>query len=419
MTDTNRKPIPYTEAYDQVLKSGIEFAKTKLSNNNEIVSIEDGRDRILASDIKSKETLPKLPLSERDGYTFAAPAGDTRFPVTLNLKDEIRAGIVCGDKCTENEAFRIFTGAPLPEGSNTVLMQEFAEVKTCEDGKKQLIIANPYKEGQFVRPIGCDCKEGDVLIKKGSKIRSEHIGLLASLGITYISVKKKPGVAFLVTGDELVCHTSSTVPAGKIRNSNIKLIENLIKAGGGNPVYLGTVSDDRQVLLNTMKGGKGCDLLITVGGASVGDYDFVLSCAEELDYDMRFSRIALKPGKPTLFGVSKETLFIGLPGHPVSAAVIFNLLARPLMAILEGKTGIEHKTSTAFLDTDETKEETRQYFLPGTVEEIDGKPVATPSPYRHSSSLQSLTESTVLISLPTGKTHIEKGSKVTVFHIWT
>ena len=319
-------------------------------------------------------------------------------------------------------------------------MQEFAQIdtKTADtgtadtadhNGANHLILQEPYGKNRFVREPGCDCLKGDVLIQKGTRIRAEHTGLLASLGIVAIKVKKKPQVAFLITGDELVCATSTTVPPGMIRNSNLYLIANLIKEAGGDPVYLGTISDKREVLLYTMKNASDCDILVTVGGASVGDYDYVLSCAEELEYDMQFSRIALKPGKPTLFGIAEDNptennkvqgnkLFVGLPGHPVSAAVIFNLMVKPLMSIIEGVRDWNHRTSTAVLAEDETKEVSRQYFLPGTIEDTDGKVAAIPSPFRHSSSLQSLTESKVLIVLPAGTDFLEKGSEVTVYHIW-
>ncbi len=377
----------------------------------ETVPLASAKDRVLARDIKAREDQPAKPLSSRDGYTFkASPDGQQ---LLLTIAGESRAGGSPQEELAEGTATRIFTGAPLPLGADTVLMQEDT---VTEDGK--LVIEAGYPSGKYVRTVGSDCKCGDLMLKAGTTIQPAHLALLASLGVIHIPVTRKPTVGFLVNGDEIVSPGTFPCPAGSIRNSNKIAVENLIIEAGASPIYLGSIGDSQEALRKVFAQAPPVDILLTIGGASVGDYDYVLQTAIDEGYEIAFSRIALKPGKPTIFGIKGNKRLIGLPGNPVSCIVVFQLLVRPLLRALAGANEFHLASSKAVLLADEKKEPLRRYFLPGQLKVTEeGKMAAIPSRFRESSALGSLAEATVLIVLPEGVDFIKAGKEVIVLHL--
>ena len=397
-----RKMIPFEEALAAVLTEVPTLP-------GETVQLNDALHRVLACHIKARENQPATPLSSRDGYAFK---GNERELLRLTIVGETRAGGTPIPELSEGQGARIFTGAPLPQGADTVLMQEDASF----EGEK-LIIAEGYPKGKYVRQVGSDCEVGELMLKEGTRLNPAHLALLASLGIVSVPVYTKPTVGFLVNGDEIIAPGTYPCPPGAIRNSNRPAVENLIREAGGRAIYLGTIGDCPKALEKAFKELPPLDLLITIGGASVGDYDHVLQTAINQGYDVAFSRIALKPGKPTIFGKKENTRLIGLPGNPVSCIVVFQLLVRPFLLSLSGASEITMASSSAFLASDEKKEKSRRYFLPGTLRSRDdGTMEAIPSRHRESSALASLAEANVLIVLPEGLDFVARGSEVSILH---
>ena len=398
-----REMIPFEKALANILKDVPTLP-------SETVALSESHGRVLFDDVRARENQPASPLSSRDGYAFRAKEDMT---LHLEITGEVRAGGTTIDEVKEGEAVRIFTGAPLPKGADSVLMQEDASFKD-----EKLVISTGYPRGKYVRQIGSDCQIGELMLKKGTRLNGAHLALLASLGVIQLSVLRQPTVGFLVNGDEIVAPGTYPCPPGAIRNSNKAAIENLINEAGGRPIYMGVVGDDAKALAQVFKEAPPLDLLITIGGASVGDYDYVLQTAIDDGYEIAFSRIALKPGKPTIFGRKGKTRLIGLPGNPVSCIVVFQLLAKPLILSLAGATEVHMAQSSALLASDEKKEKSRRYFLPGTLRSgNDGLLEALPSRHRESSALASLAEARVLIVLPEGQDFIAKGSTVDILHL--
>jgi len=403
--DSLRPMLTYEDALAAVLASAEPLPP-------EAVPLGEAVGRCLADDVRAPEDQPATALSSRDGYAFATPSDDACYPLRFPLTAEERAGAATFVPLHHGHAARIFTGAPLPAGADTVLMQEDAEF---DDGA--LVVRRPYPAGRFVRPPASDCRRGDVLLRRGTRIEPAHVGLLASIGCTSPSVHRRPVVAYFVNGDELIPAAAPSCPPGKVRDANGPALHALRVEAGAQPVDLGTASDDRPDVRRRMAEAPRCDVLVTVGGASVGDYDHVLMAAAELGYDIGFSRVALKPGKPTIFGVGPPRLIV-LTGNPVSCVVVFRLLVRPLLLKLAGAAKYVPATSRALLATDERKEPSRRYFLPGRCEATaDGLPHAFPAERRESSALASLAEATVLIVLPEGQSSVRAGTAVTVVHL--
>mgnify|MGYP006285226965 FL=1 len=429
----SREMIPFDRARELLL----EQCKT---TDSELIPLSEAVDRILFTDVLAKEDRPSRDLSSRDGYAFKASDGSIAPGSCDNpsiapgscdiggkksecgtsesrvLVGEVRAGgnpIDLKANGLKNSAVRIFTGAPLPLGMDTVLMQEDASVEG-----NRLSIPDHYPRDAFVRKAGSDLQKGERIIEKGTRLNPGHLGILASEGALFVEAYKKPRVAYFISGDEVVDAASQPCPEGKVRNSNAWIVDSLIKEAGGVPLYLGCIEDSDKALRETFARAPSCDLLLSIGGASVGDYDYVLPTAMDMGYEIVFSRIALKPGKPTIFGVKEGQSFIGLPGNPVSCFVVFKLLLRPFLLKSGGARNIDFQKSKAFLQGEEKKEKSRRYFMPGRIEESpQGQFLAMPSKRRESSSLSSLSEARVLLVLPEGRSKMEKGEAVEVVHL--
>ncbi|MBF0247872.1 MAG: molybdopterin molybdotransferase MoeA, partial [Alphaproteobacteria bacterium] len=307
--------IPFAEALDTVL-SGM---KTVCS---EQVALPDALGRVLARDVLARITQPWADVSSMDGY--ALKAGDiAECPVTLEVVGESAAGGCYDGELTTGQAVRIFTGAPVPKGADCVVMQE-----NTLRGDLTVEIQKSAPEGNFIRRAGQDFKNGEGLLKAGRILTARDLGLAAAANVPWLMVRRKPRVAVIATGDEVVM-PGDGLGANQILSSNSVMLVAFLKAAGAEPMDLGIARDDHISLKRIMDSAPQADLVVTIGGASVGDYGLVNQVLNEQGVDLGFYKVAMRPGKPLIFGTLNGTPVLGLPGNPVSAGVTGALFIRP------------------------------------------------------------------------------------------
>lgn len=290
---------------------------------------------VLAEDIYSRDNLPPFDKSAMDGY--AVKSEDTLNASIDNPKEFIAKGLIkagewCGESLKNGEAFKIMTGAPVPSGADAVIEVE----KVKADGNKISLNKEVMKNNNIIK-LGEEIKVGDIALSKGSEIRPAEIGLLASLGYSFVEVYKPPTIGLIITGDELV-NIDSSIEKGKIRNSNEHSITAMIKNLGADVLSFGIVQDDKEILKETVIDAlEKTDIVITSGGASVGDYDFVETILEEIGAVIKFNSVSIKPGKPLTFATYKDKHFFSLPGNPLAAITTFEEFIEPLCKMIMGK----------------------------------------------------------------------------------
>lgn len=303
----------------------------------ESVPLGEALGRVLAEPVVSAREIPPWANSSMDGY--AVRAADTESasreqPVTLAVVGEVAAGRVAAREVGSGQAYRILTGAPLPPGSDAVVPQE----EVTRDGTR-LAIRRAVQRGAYVRPRGEDIRTGDRILEAGSVLRPAALGVLAALGLGKVSVYRRPTIAILSTGDELVQPESPLGP-GQIPDSNTYTLSGLAVEAGAVPLSLGIAPDRREVLVERFRQGLQAHVLVSSAGVSVGDRDFVREAIEALGARLDFWQVNMRPGKPLTFGRIGgrigECLFFGLPGNPVSSMVTFELFVRPVLRRLGG-----------------------------------------------------------------------------------
>jgi molybdopterin molybdotransferase len=299
----------------------------------EEVQLLDGLGRASADAIIAPEQVPGFSNSAMDGFAVAGAeleAGRREFRVVF----DIPAGRHVAEPVGPTEAARIMTGAPLPPGVDTVVQVEHTQT----DGDTMTVETVPAR-GANVRGAGEDVEKGDVLFERGALLGAAEIGLLAAVGVERVRVARRPRVAILATGSELVAAGRPLAP-GQIRNSNSFTAYGQVVAAGADPIMLGIARDDLDETRRLLSAALGNDVVITSGGVSVGDYDFVRQVQDELGVQRRFWGVRTKPGKPLAFGVRGETLVFGVPGNPVAAMVCFELYVRPALLAMQGRRDI-------------------------------------------------------------------------------
>jgi molybdopterin molybdotransferase len=298
------------------------------------VDLIDAANRVLATDITSTIDVPGFDNSAMDGYAFSSSDMERAQAEGLEITQRIPAGTT-GTPLQPGSAARIFTGAPVPEGVDTVAMQEI-----CRIENNRMVLEKPVAAGANIRPRGNDIGTGDTILESGSVLRAAQLGLAASVGVGSVDVYRTLKIAIFSTGDELV-QPGTPLAAGQIYNSNRYQMHGLLQAQGCEVIDLGTVPDTfeatRQALL---AGQEQADMVLTSGGVSVGEEDHVKAALESVG-ELSLWRIRMKPGKPLAFGKIGATPFIGLPGNPVSAFVTFLLFARPYLQLMQGRTTAE------------------------------------------------------------------------------
>jgi molybdopterin molybdotransferase len=339
MTD---KTTPGVLPFEQARKLVEQHARQLAPCGTEIVPLLDAAGRVLATAITADRDFPPFPRSTRDGY--AVRAEDVAdLPTTLRVVAEIRAGaapIPAGEGANETsaelelkrgEAAEIMTGAPVPHGADAVVMVEY----TRREGNR-VTVQRRVEPGENVVARGTEARAGDVLLAAGHRIDYAAIAVAASVGRNEVEVYRRPRVAVLATGDEIVPITEAPGP-NQIRNSNTYSLAAQVRAAGAEPVLLPIAPDEPQRLRELLQQGLAADLLLITGGVSMGKYDLVEQTLAAFDAELFFTGAQIQPGKPVVFGRAKpSTFFLGLPGNPVSTMVTFELFARPMIDALSG-----------------------------------------------------------------------------------
>lgn len=299
--------------------------------NSENKYIMDSLNRVLSEDIYAKDNLPPFDKSAMDGYAIRSCDTQNKEKVVLKIKSLIKAGDYCDKILKENETYKIMTGAMLPQGADAVIEIEKVNVKS-----ENLYISEEVKKGNNIIKFGEEILKGDVPLKKGTLIRAPEIGFLASLGYEFLNVYKAPTVGIVTTGDELI-DINCEIQKGKIRNSNEYSLKALIKSANAEVFSVGIVKDDRQILKEKiLLALEKSDIVVSSGGASVGDYDFVKDVLNEIGANIRFTSVAIKPGKPITFAVYNRKLFFALPGNPSSLINSFEEFVKPAIKAMMG-----------------------------------------------------------------------------------
>jgi molybdopterin molybdotransferase len=375
-------------AVDEALKSVLLGIKQL---DYEQISIDQSLGRVLAIDLISRLTQPPSAVSAMDGYAVSVNDLAT-IPVTLKQIGESAAGKSFNGKILAGQTVRIFTGASIPEGANTIIMQE-----DTEKSAGGIIIKEAAPEGKYIRPAGMDFKKGQKLLKAGTRLNARNIGLAAAMNIPWIKVTRKPRIAILSTGNELVL-PGEFVGQDKIISSNSLGLAAMVSANGGIPINLGIAKDDPRSLKNAVSQLSGVDMLITIGGASVGDYDLIKSVLSKEGLNITFSRVAMRPGKPLIFGNIFGTPMLGLPGNPVSASVTATLFLLPAISKMLGAEDSSHNTETAALGRDVKKNDSRQDYLRAKLAiNKAGEKIVTPFARQDSSMLKNYAKADCLI----------------------
>lgn len=396
--------LPLTDAFRKV-GEGISALSC------EQVSITDALGRVVAQDVAARLNQPPCAVSSMDGY--AVRSDDVLVqPVCLARIGESQAGAGFEGTMTAGQCVRIFTGAPLPSGADAVIMQE-----DCDVDGVQITFNEVAFIGKFVRRAGLDFNKGDLLIKAGKLLTARDVALLSAMNVPWIMVSRKPRVAILATGDELVMPGE---PLGdhQIISSNSLMVGAMVKAMGGIALNLGIAGDSEEELRNTLAGLDGADLLVTSGGVSVGEYDLVRRVLGEEGLDIDFWRIAIKPGKPFMFGKIKGVPAMGLPGNPVSAYVTAFIFLRAALKKMQGLPFEQDTPLRALLGGDVPANGARQEFMRAILSHDDqGALVATPYDQQDSSMLANLARCEGFIIRPVKGESLVKGQKTDVIMV--
>jgi molybdopterin molybdotransferase len=375
----------------------------------EVVSLDAALGRILAETVSSQSDLPGFDNSAMDGY--AVRAGDiaranASEPVALPVVGESRAGALPAAHAA-GTAMRIMTGAPMPEGADTVVRQE----DTRRDGATVLIeVATAL--GTSVRPRGADIRRGDDVILPGQALTSVDLGVAAALGHDRLLVGARPRVALLATGDELVPAGTAPGPAHLV-DSNSPMLSAAVREAGGNPTFLGIARDSKASLRELLQAASASDLVVSSAGVSVGDHDWVREVVAELGTISTW-RVAMRPGKPVLIGRIGNAVFIGLPGNPVSSSVTFELFARPVIRRMQGARELQRRRIRVRLGEAMAKPAALETYSRAILRTSndDDLAIAHSSGDQGSSMLQSLTRADCLVVLPAGPEVVEAGTVV-------
>jgi len=379
--------MPVKDALARLLDGAVPLA-------SETVAISRAAWRVLAADIAALRTQPPFDASAMDGYAVRA-ADVAATPVTLHVIGEAPAGKGFTGKVGPGEAVRIFTGAPVPAGADAVLIQE--NTRLSPGGVEAL---EPVAAFRNIRRQGLDFREGESLLGAGRVLDPAAVSLAAAANHATLPVIRKPLVAILATGDELLPPGSETGP-DQIISSNAYGVAAVIEKMGGVPLDLGIVPDDRPAIAAAIDSAReaGADIIVTLGGASVGDHDLVREVLTSSGMTLDFWKIAMRPGKPLMFGRLGDVRILGLPGNPVASLVCSHLFVAPLVALLGGRP-YALDIRDAVLGVDMAENDQREDYVRARVETRDGVLVAAPFPVQDSSMLRILADANALIVRP-------------------
>jgi molybdopterin molybdotransferase len=406
-----REAIRFSEAQDHVLAAtGVLGAET--------VSVREAEGRVLAEPVVSTRTLPPSDCSAMDGYAVreadlrsASPGGEIGLPVAF----EVPAGGVAPRPLAAGEVARIFTGAPMPEGADAVVMQEVVELEGA-----LACFGAPAEPGEHVRRAGEDLGRGDLVLDVGQRIGPAQVGVLASLGRSVVHVHRRPRVALLSGGDELV-EPDGDVSGGRIVSSNSYTLAAQAREAGADPLYLGIARDDPAAIEARLRAGLHADVIVSSAGVSVGDHDHVRGVLEGLGCQLEFWGIRMKPGYPVVFGRfpsdgsgAPGPMVFGLPGNPVSASVTFEQFVRPVLLKMQGIRRVHRPTVQAVLTDALDKKPGRVHFVRVRLDREGTSIRATSTGNQSSGVMRSLSDADGLLVFPADSARLEAGALVTV-----
>ena len=357
----------------------------------EQVALADALGRVLAEDVVARRTQPPVAVSAMDGYAVRA-ADVATVPARLTVVGQAPAGGAYNGTVGPGQAVRIFTGGPVPDGADAVIIQEDTEAQGAT-----VIVRERAIKGRHIRPAGLDFREGSVGLKAGRRLGAREIGLAAAMNVPWLRVRRRPRIALLATGDEIVMPGDPVGP-NQIVSSNVPALAAFVAEHGGQPIDLGIARDTVASLQEKAAGAIGADLLVTAGGASVGDHDLVQEALTDRGLAVDFWKIAMRPGKPLMFGKFGDVPLLGLPGNPVSSQVCALLFLGPVIDAMLGLPRVEKPTVTARLGSDLAANDRREdYMRARLARDGDGELVATPFPKQDSSMISLLVEAGCLV----------------------
>jgi molybdopterin molybdotransferase len=371
----------------------------------ETAAIDQACGRILAAKVTATRRLPPFDSSAMDG--FAVRAKDV--PGTLPIAGAVAAGATPTARLAPGTTLRIMTGAPLPDGADAVVIRE-----DVEDLGDQARFAEPAARGANIREAGEDVAVGDTVLPAGARLDAGEVGLLAALGHAQLTVGRRPKVAILSTGDEL-CDVGVEPRPGQIVNSNAYALAAQVREAGGLAVALGIAPDDRAALVAKLREGLAADALVTSGGVSVGDHDYVKEALESLGVRVDFWKVAMKPGKPLLFGLgpdSAPTPVFALPGNPVSSMVGCELFVRPALLAMQGATEIDRPLAPVRMQSAYRKQPGRAHYVRAALERRGDELWARISGSQGSNRLRSMVGVDALVEVPAGRGDVVAGERL-------
>jgi molybdopterin molybdotransferase len=380
--------LPVADALARVLE-GVEPLPA------ERVPLAEAEGRVLAEDLTARRTQPPDDVSAMDGYAVRAE-DVASAPARLKLIGEVAAGRPFTGIVSKGETARIFTGGVLPPGTDTVVIQE----NTTREGDMVLVNTSAAR-GRNVRVAGLDFRRGNVRLEKGRRLTGRDVSLAAAMNHATLQVHRRPKVAVVATGDELVPPGSEPGP-GQIVHSNAFTLAAVARRAGAEVVDLGILPDRLEETIAGFRRARelGADVLVTAGGASVGDYDLVQPALAAEGVALSFWKIAMRPGKPMMFGLLKGMRVLGLPGNPVSAYVCSLLFMAPLIRKLTGRTDLDLPLTAGVLGRDLPENDEREEYMRATLALREGTWVATPFPNQDSSMLVPLAAADCLVLRP-------------------
>ena len=377
----------------------------------EKVSSLDALGRVIAEDIYVNRDIPPLDNSAMDGYALRfedIQIASSNNPIRLEVIEDLPAGFISKKKLERGKAIRIMTGAPIPKGADAVIPVE--ETKK-EDGS--VLIFKAASMGENIRKSGEDVKKGDCVISRGDTIRPAEVGMLASVGRSFVSVYQRPLVAILCTGDELV-DVDGDLDEVKIISSNSYTLGAQVRDCGAIPLQLGIAKDREEEIEEKLRQGLRADVIISSAGVSVGDYDFVKDVMKRLGMEMVFWKVAMRPGAPLAFGMIGEKPVFGLPGNPVSSMISFEQFVRPSLLKMMGNRKLFRPVVEAVLKEDVKKMVGKRYFIRGSVSFEKNQYFVTTTGEQGSGILRSMVRANGLIVVPEEQERVRAGDKVKV-----
>jgi molybdopterin molybdotransferase len=373
----------------------------------ETVALTDARDRVLAEDLAARLTQPPFDASSMDGFAVRADDLGT-LPAKLRLIGQSAAGAGFDGSVGSGEAVRIFTGAPVPDGADTVVIQEDV------DQSSGVIVVKAASGRRHIRPRGQDFKQGDILLTEGTKLGPRELMLAATMNYAELPVRRRPKVAILATGDEVVPPGSELGP-DEIVSSAPYGLRALIEANGGEALSLGIAKDDVESLVTLARAGSAAEILVTIGGASVGERDLVARALHSEGLELEFSKLAMRPGKPVLYGRMRDQRVLGLPGNPVSVMVCAQVFLVPMLERMLGLADKARPLLEAVLGEALDANGPREHYMRAVSDwRGDGTRIVRPLPSQDSALVAELTRADCLIVRAPQAPPLPRGERVKI-----